>query len=96
MQTEEEFYAVKWSILKENGTPILLAAGRQGMIRVLDCHKQKLLWASPYVFKHLYEGRLISKVACWLAESLGVIASHGAVNLVSGVGQACADNQRCL
>lgn len=44
MKGLEEFYVVKWSIDKETGMPVLLAAGRLGIVRVLDCHKQGVLW----------------------------------------------------
>ena len=66
VQTEEEYYAVTWSIMKENGTPILLAAGRQGMVRVLDCHKQELLWVSPLYFEcfNLVRMTFNSNAAC--------------------------------
>lgn len=46
LQDAEEFFVVKWAVLQTTGAPLLLAAGRLGVVRVLDCHDQSLLWAS--------------------------------------------------
>jgi len=45
-QGTEEFYAVRWGRYEDTGAPLLLAAGLEGVCRVLDCNAQKLLWAS--------------------------------------------------
>jgi hypothetical protein len=46
-QEQEEFFTVKWSIDERTGAPLLLAAGLEGVCRVLDCNTQDLVWASP-------------------------------------------------
>ena len=37
---------MKWGIDERTGAPVLLAAGLEGVCKVLDCNTQKLLWAS--------------------------------------------------
>ena len=44
------YLAVKWGIDERTGAPLLLAAGLEGVCRVLDCNTQKLLWASPCLY----------------------------------------------
>ncbi|CAD7700744.1 unnamed protein product [Ostreobium quekettii] len=40
---EEEFYACKWSINESIGSPLLLLAGKKGVLRILDCKEEKLV-----------------------------------------------------
>lgn len=46
-QEQEEFFTVKWGIDERTGAPLLLAAGLEGVCRVLNCNTQDLEWASP-------------------------------------------------
>ena len=42
MQENEEFYAVKWSVNMSTGAPLLLLAGKRGLLKVLDTEKEAL------------------------------------------------------
>ncbi len=42
MQENEEFYAVKWSVNVSTGAPLLLLAGKRGLLKVLDCETEAL------------------------------------------------------
>jgi len=46
-QEQEEFFTVKWGIDERTGAPLLLAAGLEGVCRVLNCNTQDLEWVSP-------------------------------------------------
>ena len=48
-QDEEEFYVCKWSINESTGAPLLLLAGKKGVLRIIDCKEEKLV----EVGKHL-------------------------------------------
>lgn len=43
MQKDEEFFACKWSVDETSGAPLLLLAGHNGVIRVLDCAHSTLV-----------------------------------------------------
>ena len=47
LQADESFYTCKWSIDVDVGTPLLLLAGHTGVIRVIDCHTQKVVQVRP-------------------------------------------------
>ncbi len=42
MQENEEFYAVKWSVNVSTGAPLLLLAGKRGLLKVLDTETETL------------------------------------------------------
>ena len=42
MQENEEFYAVKWSVNVTTGAPLLLLAGKRGLLKVLDTETEAL------------------------------------------------------
>ena len=42
----EEFFTIKWTLVESTGAPVLLVAGKLGVIRVFDCNQQALLWVS--------------------------------------------------
>ena len=42
----EEFFTIKWTFVESTGAPVLLVAGKLGVVRVFDCNKQALLWVS--------------------------------------------------
>ena len=42
MQENEEFYACKWSVNPETGAPLLLLAGKRGLLKALDCSTEEL------------------------------------------------------
>ena len=44
LQADEEFFACKWTVDKETGRPLLLLAGKNSVLRVLDVMQEKLLW----------------------------------------------------
>ena len=44
LQAEEEFFACKWTVDVETGAPLLLLAGKNSVLRVLDVMREKLLW----------------------------------------------------
>ena len=41
-QENEEFYACKWSVNPETGAPLLLLAGKRGLLKALDCSTEEL------------------------------------------------------
>ncbi|KAK9907286.1 hypothetical protein WJX75_000704 [Coccomyxa subellipsoidea] len=43
---QEEFYACKWSVDTATGDPLLLIAGKKGLLKILNCTTQKLEWAA--------------------------------------------------
>ena len=42
VQENEEFYACKWSVNPETGAPLLLLAGKRGLLKALDCSTEEL------------------------------------------------------
>ena len=44
VQTEEEFFVCKWTLDEASGAPLLLLAGKNSVLRVLDVMQEKLLW----------------------------------------------------
>jgi hypothetical protein len=44
MQTDEEFFVCKWTVDEASGAPLLLLAGKNSVLRVLDVMQEKLLW----------------------------------------------------
>ena len=48
MQKEEEFFACKWSVEARSGAPLLLIAGKHGLLKVLNCVTESLHWVRPY------------------------------------------------
>jgi len=49
LQRDEEFFACKWSVDEETGSALLLAAGKNNIMRVLDVSRGTLLWVRPAV-----------------------------------------------
>ena len=43
-QTDEEFFVCKWTVDEASGAPLLLLAGKNSVLRVLDVMQEKLLW----------------------------------------------------
>lgn len=43
MQKDEEFFVCRWSVDETSGAPLLLLAGHNGVIRVLDCAHSTLV-----------------------------------------------------
>eukprot|EP00884_Botryococcus_braunii_P007715 jgi/Botrbrau1/16945/Bobra.49_2s0011.1 len=43
---DEEFFACKFTLDERNGAPLLMAAGKCGILKVLDCHNGALHWAA--------------------------------------------------
>ncbi|EIE27269.1 fertilization-independent endosperm protein 2, partial [Coccomyxa subellipsoidea C-169] len=43
---QEEFFACKWSVDPDTGDPLLLIAGKKGLLKILNCATQKLEWAA--------------------------------------------------
>ena len=41
LQESEEFYACKWSVNVHTGTPLLLLAGKRGLLKVLDTQTEE-------------------------------------------------------
>ncbi|ETO28360.1 hypothetical protein RFI_08773 [Reticulomyxa filosa] len=39
---DEEYVCMEWSVEKKSCSPLLLVAGRLGVIKILNCHKQEL------------------------------------------------------
>lgn len=37
LQSSEEFYVCKWSVDERSGAPLLLLAGKNGLLQVVDC-----------------------------------------------------------
>ena len=44
LQKEEEFFACKWSVEERSGAPLLLIAGKKGLLKVLNCVTESLQW----------------------------------------------------
>ncbi|BDA48075.1 Polycomb group protein FIE1 [Coccomyxa sp. Obi] len=42
----EEFFACKWSVDTSTGDPLLLLAGKNGLLKILNCTTQKLEWVA--------------------------------------------------
>lgn len=43
-QKDEEFFACKWSVEPRSGAPLLLIAGKRGLLKVLNCVTESLHW----------------------------------------------------
>lgn len=76
MQASEEFYAVKWSMDRRDGRPVLIAAGKLGMARILDCHSQALIWVRSAKVEGGFQRRKELKSFMWLARPCKCIAWH--------------------
>lgn len=48
-QKEEEFFACKWSVEERTGAPLLLIAGKKGLLKVLNCVTETLEWVRPCI-----------------------------------------------
>ena len=69
LQADEEFFACKWTVDVETSAPLLLLAGKNSVLRVLDVMREKLLWVRrtlqrAHLFRH---NRLASASALALA-----------------------------
>ena len=42
VQENEEFYACKWSVNVRTGAPLLLLAGKRGLLKALNCETEEL------------------------------------------------------
>ena len=42
VQENEEFYACKWSVNVRTGAPLLLLAGKRGLLKALNCDTEEL------------------------------------------------------
>ena len=40
----------KWTVDEASGAPLLLLAGKNSILRVLDVANEKLVWVSPPVY----------------------------------------------
>lgn len=46
MQKEEDFFACKWTVDEASGAVLLLAAGLNAALRVIDVSNERLQWVS--------------------------------------------------
>lgn len=46
VQETEEFYACEWSVNVHTGTPLLLLAGKRGLLKVVSCDTEAIVTVS--------------------------------------------------